>query len=197
MLEFVSPLLLFAIAALFTPGPNNVLLMTSGIAFGFRRTIPHIAGVCFGFFVMLVAVSFGLGELFARWPGLQTGMKIIFIGYFVYLAWTLVGQRVAPATGGRSHPMTLLQAAAFQWINPKAWLIITGVISTYPRAERYIADVVVISLIFLAISPISGSTWCLFGQQIGRLLHSPEKVRLVNMLIALMIVASLALVILY
>ncbi len=194
MIEFLLPVILFAIAASFTPGPNNLLLMASGISFGFRRTLPHVIGITFGFPFLVVVVGFGLGEIFDRLPLLQPIMKTAFVIYFLYLAWILLdarpGQRAA-----RKRPMTFLESAAFQWINPKAWLVISGAIVTYARQESHLADVLSIALIFLIVSPFAASSWSFFGQQLAALLADRKKAGWLNRIVAALLVASLVMVI--
>lgn len=181
----------FAMTAAMTPGPNNIMLTSSGATFGFRRTIPHMVGIAVGFSILATAGGFGLATLFAFMPLLFPVMKIISIGFLLYLAWKIansgrVGKQEAAA------PLTLWQAAAFQIVNPKTMAVIISAVSTYTSGvENLTIEVTQIVLIFLIATVCSTSTWCLFGAAIGRLLTKETHLKLFNRLMALLLLGSM------
>src|SRR3954466_13682846 len=128
-----------AIPAFFTPGPNNLMLMASSAKFGFDRTIPHGLGVTIGFSLMVVVVGLGLGQVFAAIPWLKTVLEYLAAAYLLYLAWTLLGLKLHGASVNEK-PLTFLQAAGFQWINPKAWAMAVtfGALVVDPGPERFV-----------------------------------------------------------
>ena len=138
-------LLGFALASAGTPGPNNLMLMTSGANYGWWRSLPHICGVWFGFPAMLFCVGLGIMQLFDALPVLEPTLKVISIAYMLWLAWKIT-QASAPGNGTTSgRPLTFLQASAFQWVNPKAWAMATGAITIY-AADRYLTSVLIVVL---------------------------------------------------
>ncbi|MDZ4094494.1 MAG: LysE family translocator, partial [Paracoccaceae bacterium] len=117
--EILAALIAFAFVTSVTPGPNNLMLMASGANFGFRRTTPHMLGVALGFVVMAMLVGLGLVGVFHRWPSAVTALKVVSIAYMLWLAWEIAHAAAPNEAGMQGQPMTFLQAAAFQWINPK------------------------------------------------------------------------------
>ena len=184
-------LTVFAFVTSVTPGPNNMMLLSSGVNFGFRRTLPHALGVAIGFTLMVGLIGLGLAGIFARYPALLVAMKWFGAAYMVFLAFKLA--RAAPlkegAPGGR--PMTFLQAAAFQWINPKAWVMGVTAVATYTLPERYEFSVLVVALVFGAVNLPSVSSWVLFGTALRRALSNPGVLRLFNWTMAVLLIASL------
>ena len=122
----------FAFVTSITPGPNNLMLLASGMNYGFARTVPHMLGISVGFGVMCLAVGFGLHELFTRHPVVYEVMKWAGVAYLLYLAWRIATAGVVSDAKGsaRGKPLTLWEAAAFQWINPKAWAMAVSAFST-------------------------------------------------------------------
>src|SRR3954468_20974623 len=121
-LEKIIPLFLYAFVTSITPGPNNFMLLASGVNFGFWRTVPHMLGISVGFASLLIGVGCGLGAMLVAFPALHTSLKIAGGAYLLYLSWRIASSR-SLATDGEAgaRPMTLIESAAFQWINPKAW----------------------------------------------------------------------------
>ena len=118
----------FALVMSITPGPNNTMLLASGVNFGFRRTLPHMLGITCGCAVMMIAIALGLGQVFTRLPVLYSAMEAVSVAYLLYLAWRIAMSRALSVSSAKERPMTFLQAAAFQWVNPKAWMMaVTGV----------------------------------------------------------------------
>lgn len=181
----------FAFVSSITPGPNNLMLMASGANFGLRRTIPHMLGVGIGFTVMIVLVGIGLIGLFDAVPGSYTILKIVSVVYLLWLAWK-IANAAAPDTGGRSSgtPLTFLQAAAFQWVNPKAWTMALTAITVY-APDRSLGAIAIVAAIFGLINLPTVSTWTLIGQQMQRFLTDARRLQFFNWTMAALLVASL------
>lgn len=190
--ELQWALLVFVVVTLFTPGPNNTMLMTSGLNFGFRRGLPHLWGVALGFAFMVLAVGLGLGAVFHAYPALYTALKYVGAAYLLYLAWK-IATAGAPEVGDGvdDRAITFLQAAAFQWLNPKGWVMAVGAVSTYAAVAAFPANVAIMAFLFGAFGILSSATWLGFGTGLKRLLTSPRAVRVVNGVMALLLVASL------
>lgn len=188
----LSALTLYALVSSITPGPNNLMLMASGVNFGFRRTLPHMLGIGIGFTVMLALVGFGLGGIFAQFPQLETALKVVAVSYMLWLAWKIT-QSSAPEGGARAggKPMTFLQAAAFQLVNPKAWIMALSAIPIYAPGQSA-AQVLLVAAIFGAVNLPSVSTWALAGTLMRRWLQDPLRLKVFNWLMAGLLVLSLA-----
>lgn len=181
----------FAAVASFTPGPNNVMLMGTGLNFGFRRAQPHVFGVALGFALMVALVGWGLGAIFTAYPVLYTILKYAGAAYLLYLAWHLARAGTIDPAEGNGRPMTFLQAAAFQWINAKAWVMAIAAITTYAAFAAFPLNVILISLVFLGIAVVSSWCWVLFGSALRRFMTNPGAVRAFNIAMAVALVASL------
>ena len=181
----------FAFATSITPGPNNTMLLASGVNFGFRRTLPHIAGVNFGCVLMVVLVGFGLGGLFAAYPLLYAVLRWVGAAYLLVLAWHIANAGPIPGGAAGRRPMRFLHAAAFQWVNPKAWVMVLGAVTTYAPREDFFRNVLVIAAAFAAINLPSVAIWAGFGVALRRVLDRPVRVRAFNVAMALLLVFSL------
>lgn len=189
-LDLLTALAGFALVTSITPGPNNLMLMASGANYGFRRTIPHMLGVGGGFTLMVALVGVGLMRLFDAFPAAHTALTILGVIYLLWLALK-IARAGAPERAQRTgHPLNFLQAAAFQWVNPKAWQMALTAITLY-APDRSPAAVLSVALIFGAINLPSVSTWTLLGGQMRRLLSSPIRLRVFNLTMAGLLVASL------
>lgn len=191
--EIFIALIGFAFVSSITPGPNNLMLLASGANFGFRRTVPHMLGISLGHLVMIVLVGLGLIQLFETYPKLHTAMKIASVAYLLFLAWKIAN--AAPPREGEAggSPMTFLQAAAFQWVNPKAWFMALTAISVYAPATTLWA-VVLVAGAFASVNLPSVSTWTLLGVQMRRVLTNHLRLRLFNWTMAALLVGSLVLI---
>lgn len=156
-----------------TPGPNNVMLTASGATFGFRRTVPHILGVCAGFSVVLLAVCAGLDAIFTRWPHLQTVLRWAGAAYLIYLGWRILGSGETKA--GRSvKPLTLLEAAAFQFLNPKAWVMtLTAAAMFLPRELGLLTACAYMVGVMALVNLPCITVWALFGSSLRGFLAKP------------------------
>jgi threonine/homoserine/homoserine lactone efflux protein len=190
--DVVWALLVFVVVTLVTPGPNNTMLMTTGLNFGFRRGLPHLLGVSFGFGVMVLAIGLGLGALFQAYPAVYLVLKYAGALYLLYLAWQIANAS-AMAEGSDAHgrPISFVEAVAFQWLNPKGWVIAVGAASAYASVAAFPLNMLLISMLFGSLGILSGATWLGFGTALKGLLTSPRAVRAVNITMALLLVASL------
>jgi len=189
----------FALVAGLTPGPNNLMLTASGANYGFRRSLPHIAGINAGFCSLVVAGGFGLAGLFAAVPMLYDIMKAISIVFLLYLAWKIAtatsgGNKAGDAKDSTSRgPLTFIEAAMFQIVNPKSVAVIISSVSAYTTdAESLAGEVLILVLVFFLVTIISTTTWCLFGTAIGRLFVNPVSLRRFNICMASLLLASMA-----
>jgi threonine/homoserine/homoserine lactone efflux protein len=190
--DVLLALLAYAFVTSITPGPNNLMLLTSGVNFGFTRTIPHMLGVGIGFMVMLLAVGLGIGAVLAAFPVLHTGLKVAGAVYLVYLSWKIAMTRSFDGgTESRSRPMTFLEAAAFQWVNPKAWVMAVTAMAVYSNPATPLLSVVLIGLIFGLVNLPSVSTWAGFGTALRGFLSDPLRLKWFNIAMGLLLAATL------
>ncbi|ROL71883.1 lysine transporter LysE [Pseudomonas chlororaphis] len=183
---------LFALVTSITPGPNNTMLLASGVNFGFNRSIPHILGISCGFFVLVLAVGLGLGALFEAYPLLYSVLRYVGAAYLLYLAWKIARSGpMAENQDGRGQPLGYWGAAAFQWVNPKAWVMAVGAISTYTPLQGYFTNVLVISAVFALINAPTVSLWAACGSLLRNVLRNPRWLRLFNLGMAALLVISL------
>lgn len=180
-MQTLLPLTAFAIACCLTPGPNNMMLTASGANFGFVKTIPHILGITFGLMVLFGVATLGLGSLFALYPALQTILKTGGIIYLFYLSWRIATAASGTRAGKTGKPFSFFQAAAFQFLNPKALLMpITALSSFTLSGDQYIFSALIVTLVFLLVCLPSISIWAVFGTAIGRTLNNPRTIRIFN-----------------
>ena len=190
--DLIAALIGFAFVTSVTPGPNNLMLLASGVNFGFRRSVPHMLGIGIGFTVMVIIVGLGLATLFEVYPSIYTALRYAGGAYMLWLAWKIA--RSGPVGDGvvKGNPMTFLQAALFQWVNPKAWVMAISAIATYTVPAQHVLSVLVVGVVFGLINIPTISSWTLFGTLLKTLLNNPRIVRMFNIAMALLLVASLA-----
>jgi threonine/homoserine/homoserine lactone efflux protein len=182
----------FATVMFFTPGPNNVMLLSSGLTYGFRRTLPHVAGITIGFAFMIGAVGLGLGTIFISYPVLQTILKYAGAAYLLYLAAAIaMSGPVKPDQDSRRGPMTFWGAAMFQWINVKGWVMVIGTITAYAGIARFPWNIAIQVMLGLLLGVVSCSAWALFGSALRPILTSPRAIRAFNIVMAVLLLASL------
>lgn len=191
-IDLFFALLVFALVTSITPGPNNLMLLASGVNFGFRRSLPHMWGVGLGFGFMILAVGLGLIQLFDRYPLLHTALSYAGGAYILWLAWKIAW--AGPVKDGQSSgsPMTFLGAAAFQWVNPKAWVMAISAIATYTLPASYLWSLLQVCVVFVAVNVPSIASWVLFGSGLKRFLNDPRYHRAFNVAMAVLLVLSLA-----
>jgi threonine/homoserine/homoserine lactone efflux protein len=183
---------LFASVMFFTPGPNNIMLLSSGLTYGFRPTIPHIAGITVGFAFMVGAVGLGLGTIFITFPVLQTILKYAGVVYLIYLAAAIaMSGPVSANQDNRRGPMTFWGAAMFQWVNAKGWVMVIGTITAYAAISPYPWNIAIQVALSLLLGALSCTAWAYFGSALRPVLTSPRAVRAFNIIMAVLLLASL------
>ena len=181
-LDLIITYSIFVFATSGTPGPNNIMVATSGANFGIRATLPHVFGIRVGLLVMMVLVALGLGEMFKIYPSIHQIMRYIGIGFMLYLSYKIaITKRTNPDEVGKSKPMSFIYASLFQWVNPKAWITLISAIVTFIPAD---GDKLIIIVIMLVVHFIVGFpatlAWALFGREIGRFLKSDRAFAIFN-----------------
>src|SRR5690606_1850867 len=190
--ELLLAFIAFAFVTSVTPGPNNMMLLASGVNLGVRRSIPHMLGISLGFMLLVAAVGLGLGQVFQRLPVLHDVLRSAGAAYLLYLAWKIAGSGAPDAEGNtRGKPFTCPQAAAFQWVNPKAWIMAIGAITTYTPQEGFLVNVLLIAALFALVNCPSVGLWAVAGSLLRRWLGYPRVLRTFNIGMALLLVASL------
>jgi len=191
-LNLLTAFMLFAFVSSITPGPNNTMLLASGVNFGVRRTIPHALGISVGFMVMVLAVGLGLGEVFKAYPLAYAVLRYVGAAYLLYLAWKIATSGpLSSALPGARKPLGFWGAAAFQWVNPKAWVMAVGAITTYAPSQGYLTNVIVIAAVFALVNLPSVCVWVMFGSALRTVLQDPRWLKLFNWLMAALLVLSL------
>lgn len=190
-LDTFLALLLFAFTTSITPGPNNMMLFASGVNFGFRRTIPHMLGIGAGFLSLLLGVGLGLGALLHTVPAVYIALKFAGGAYLVWIAWKIATSRSLSEGRTGVKPMSFLAAAAFQWVNPKAWVMAVTAMATYTNEQLYLISVLLVGLAFAAVNVPSVSTWAGFGSALREWLSDPVRLKWFNITMAVLLVLSL------
>ena len=194
-LKVLPALAAFALVSSITPGPNNLMLMASGINFGLRRSIPHLLGVNLGFTLMLLLVGVGLHQIFDVVPGAHVALKILSVLYLVYLALkiAIAAPSDTRAQGGKpaARPMTFVQAVLFQWVNPKAWTMSLTACAAYVPAADALWGLALVAGVFAVINLPSIGVWAIMGVQLRSLFADPRRRRVFNIATAVILIASL------
>lgn len=191
-IDIFLALVALSVATLFTPGPNNAMLAASGANFGYRRTVPHLLGVAIGFTVMLLVVGLLLGGLFQASALLRESLRWGGAAILVWLAVKIATSGGPGSKAGAPRPFSFLQAAGFQWINPKAWVMAIAATSQFVTEAAPVLSVTVVAAVFLGFGLLSSSTWTLAGQAMTRWLTTPARLRAFNLAMAGLILASTA-----
>jgi threonine/homoserine/homoserine lactone efflux protein len=188
----LSAFVVFAAVMYFTPGPNNIMVLSSGLTYGFRRTLPHIAGITIGCALMIGAVGLGFGAIFVNYPVLQTILKYAGAAYLIYLAAVIaMSEPVTPGQDNRRGPMTFWGAVMFQWVNVKGWVMVIGTITAYAGIASFPWNIVTQVGLCLPLGVVSTSIWALSGSSLRSLMTSPRAVRAFNIVMAALLLASL------
>lgn len=191
-METLLPLLGFVVVQTATPGPNNLMVLASGANYGLQRTLPHILGIAAGFPTMIVAIGLGVGWVFDAWPILHDVLKYAAFAYLLWLAWRIANAgRPKTESGAGSRPLTFWEAAAFQWVNPKAWAILFAAMALYTTAAgNKVLEIGLIAVLFGLVCLPNGVVWTLFGGAIARFLEDETQRRWFNIAMAVLLVAS-------
>lgn len=180
----------FVFVTTVTPGPNNMMLLASGANFGFRRSLPHMLGIAVGCGVMVFLVGLGIAGLFQIWPPALTVLKLVSVAYMLWLAWKIAHSTTPEGRQAGAEPFTFLQAAGFQWVNPKAWVMALGAVTAYvtqPSAPVYL----LVGAVFVVVALPSVAIWAALGQGLRKLLTRPAQLRAFNWTMAMLLVLSL------
>ena len=186
LLAFVG----YAFVTSITPGPNNTLLLASGAQYGFRLTLPLLLGINLGFAALVLAVGLGLGVVFVTFPLLHELLRCGGVAYLLYLAWKIASSGASSDSAERKRT-TFLQAAAFQWVNPKAWIMAIGAMATYAPSDEFFRNVLIVTAGFALVNAPCIAAWAAFGASLGDFLRASGNLRAFNIVMALLLVASL------
>ena len=181
----------FSLVSSITPGPNNLMLLASGTNFGMFRSIPHMLGISGGFAFLLVCVGLGLGQLLENAPMLYLALKLAGAAYLVYLAWKIANSGPISKDQVIGKPMGFLEAAAFQWVNPKAWVMAVGSMTAYTNHANYTLSVGIVALVFTVINLPAIAIWCGLGMWLRQFLSDPGRLRAFNIAMAILLVVCL------
>jgi threonine/homoserine/homoserine lactone efflux protein len=188
---------LFALVTTITPGPNNTMLLASGVNFGFRRTVPHVLGISAGVALLMLSVGFGLGEAFRRLPMLYTVLETASVVYLLYLAWKIGTSGEVQVRKGERRPMRFHEAIAFQWVNPKAWMMVLTAATTIHLSADFGFNALLMAVLFYVIGLPCICLWAAFGTGLRSFLSNPVRLRTFNIVMALLLVLSMYPVILH
>lgn len=190
--EVLIALIGFAVASSITPGPNNLMLMASGANYGLRRTVPHMLGISLGHAFMVAMVGMVLLQVFETYPVLNIALKVLSATYMLWLAWKIANAVAPEAREVTGKPFTFLQAAAFQWVNPKAWFMAITAISAYaPQNQGIVIGSLIVAGVFAATNLPSITLWAWMGVQVRRWLGTAKRLRVFNVSMAVLLVVSL------
>ena len=191
-MELILAITLFAFSSGITPGPNNIMLMTSGVNFGIKPSLPHLAGICLGFPCMVLAIGLGLSSVFQAYPVLHLIIKVLGVSYLLYLSWLIARSSNKMEGKQLSQPFSFIQAAAFQWVNPKGWIMAVGAIATFTvQTTDMTPQVLTIATVFLCVAFPCAMVWLTFGVALKRLLKNQRQQKIFNITMALLLVASI------
>ncbi len=201
----LTALVLYALATSITPGPNNLMLMASGVNFGIRRTLSHVFGVVAGFALLLLGGGAGIAELILWLPAVGMAMRLIMAGWVLWMAWRLAtmpvralhvgygssGAHDAAMEENKPRPMNLLEAMLFQWVNPKAWMMVLGVLAIHLSPDAGWSGLFFIAAVYAVVMLPCILLWVVAGRLLQRWLGTPGRQRMFNVLAAIMLAASL------
>lgn len=188
--EALTTLVLIAMASAWTPGPNNAMVAASGVNFGLRRSMPHVLGIALGFPVMIFIVGLFLGELFQQSALLREGLRWGGAALLLWVAWQIARSGGLGRSEGRARPFTFAEAAAFQWINPKAWVMAIAISAQFVRVDAPYVTAMIVALVFVGAGITSAFGWAAMGQAMRRWLSTPARMRAFNGVMAATIAAG-------
>ena len=195
-LNILIALITFYLVMYVTPGPNNAMVLASGLKFGFLKTIPHMSGITIGHIIQLILVCFGLGKIFQIFPQIQNILKILCAIYLLYLGYKIIGSFNKIKEDG-SKPLKFYEAALFQIVNPKAWTISSMAASGFlPKDGNLIISIFYIASIALIICPLSISPWAAFGSAIRNLVKNNKIKALIEYFLAILLLITAIIIVL-
>ncbi|TFH90954.1 LysE family translocator [Vibrio ouci] len=190
-MEYLLAVVLFAVSSSVTPGPNNIMVMTSGVNFGIKKSLPLLTGICVGFTIMLLMVGLGFSELFELFPSLHFIIKCVGVVYLLYLAYLIAGSSTSVESKHQTQPFTFMKGALFQWVNAKAWIVATGAIAAFTTTgASFLSQNLMIALTFFLVSFPCVGVWLLFGSVLKKLLNSERYKKCFNLVMSGLLVLS-------
>ncbi|MEO3878978.1 LysE family translocator [Rheinheimera fenheensis] len=190
-MDLLFAVLFFAFSTTITPGPNNVMIMSSGVNYGIRASVPHWLGICLGFPLMVLLVGLGFGVVFERYPHLHQLIKVLGVAYLLWLAWRIASAEPKAIEQGKSKPFSFIQAVLFQWVNGKAWVMASGAIAAFTTVGGvYWLEVSIITAAFLLVAFPCVGAWLVFGAVLRKVLTKALFQRLFNITMAIILVLS-------
>jgi len=181
----------FALSSTITPGPNNIMMMSSGVNYGIRASVAHLCGICLGFPAMVLLVGLGFGLVFTTFPWLHTVIKVVGVVYLLWLAWKIAGSGAGQISTVQNKPLNFWQAAAFQWVNAKAWVMASGAIAAFTTVGgAVVTEVLQITAAFLLVSFPCVGAWLIFGALLRKLLNQPRYRVMFNYSMAFLLLLS-------
>lgn len=189
-LSSILSFLIYALVTSITPGPNNIMLASSGITFGFRRSIPHILGIGFGFSLMVFLVGIGIGSILIQHQLVYEFLKLVGIVYLLYLTYQIFKSDAVDKAERANKPLSFQQAAIFQWVNPKAWVMTLGAVTTYTSSSNTFLVFMCIAILYGLVSIPSVGIWAYVGEKAQYLLNNRKKVHYFNMIMACLLFVS-------
>ncbi|QUJ69827.1 LysE family translocator (plasmid) [Photobacterium sp. GJ3] len=190
-MDYLYAMVLFAVSSSVTPGPNNIMVMTSGLNFGVKKSLPLLSGICMGFAIMLLLVGIGFGQLFELFPSLHFIIKCLGVLYLLYLAWLIARSADVGSSGAQAKPFSFMKGALFQWINAKAWVVATGAIAAFTTVGAdFYGQNMMLALTFLLVSFPCVGVWLMFGSLLKKTLTQDKYRRLFNYTMSALLVVS-------
>ncbi len=189
-MELLIPIIIFCFATSISPGPNNIMLMTSGVNYGIVKSIPHLLGINIGFPAMVAAIGFGLGSIFIAFPSLYLIIKTLGISYLLYLAWKIARSSMPGTYVVSNQPITFMQAVLFQWVNPKAWVMAIGAIASFTTSEKMVSQILMIVAGYAIVGGMCIATWLCAGAAMKRFLQNEKLLKIFNLMMATLLVMS-------
>ncbi|WP_159737222.1 LysE family translocator [Vibrio atypicus] len=190
-MDYLFAVVLFAVSSSVTPGPNNIMVMTSGLNFGVKKSLPLLTGICVGFTVMLLLVGLGFSQLFELFPSLHFIIKCVGVLYLLYLAYLIAKSAGAVESNAQNKPFSFMKGALFQWVNAKAWVVATGAIAAFTTVGAdFLSQNVMIALTFFVVSFPCVGVWLAFGALLKNALNSAKSRAVFNFTMSGLLVVS-------
>jgi len=186
-------MLLLATTSAFTPGPNNAMVTASSVNFGFRRTVPHVMGIGLGFGLMILIVGLFLGQIFQNSHLLREALRWVGASLLIYVSYQIITSGGLGRTDGAPRPMKFIEAAGFQWINPKGWAMAIALTSQFVTTSAPYSTAVILSATFVALGILSSGTWAAFGIPLRQFLNNPTRLKVFNWVMGLTIAGCILL----
>jgi len=187
----IIPILLFCFSTSITPGPNNIMLMSSGVNYGIKKSVPHLLGINIGFPLMILAIGLGLGSIFAKFPIVYPVIKVLGVSYLLFFAWKVANATAPKAQERWAKPVTFIQAVLFQWVNPKAWIMATGAIASFTSPQRFQTQMFFILGGYMTVGALCMIFWLTLGASLKTFIHNERRIKYFNRAMAVLLVLSL------